>query len=149
MSADPFQVMQEFYLSDYYDPNAERRADTVQAAIAYTLAQVDGHPQGGDGTAPFMTSAVGTEGTDAPNPMSRGQRLEGVGEVERKTLNWTRQTVATWDRWTCGPYTAFKVAFDGPWQLKDGSGIVFTHEYLQAVMGRAQELALADLEKLP
>lgn len=30
-------LMQEFYLSDSYDPNADRPADTVKAAISYTL----------------------------------------------------------------------------------------------------------------
>jgi len=33
-----FDLMQEFYLSPGYDPKAARPADTVQAAIAFTLA---------------------------------------------------------------------------------------------------------------
>lgn len=31
------KLMQDFYLSSHYDPKAARSADTVKAAIAYTL----------------------------------------------------------------------------------------------------------------
>lgn len=34
---DPSRIMREFYLSRYYEPNAERAADNVQAAIEFTI----------------------------------------------------------------------------------------------------------------
>jgi hypothetical protein len=34
---DPSRIMQEFYLSRYYEPKAERPADNVQAAIEFTI----------------------------------------------------------------------------------------------------------------
>jgi hypothetical protein len=39
-----FDLMQEFYLSSSYDPKAARPADTVQAAIAFTLAALQSAP---------------------------------------------------------------------------------------------------------
>jgi hypothetical protein len=34
---DPSRITQEFYLSRYYEPKAERPADNVQAAIEFTI----------------------------------------------------------------------------------------------------------------
>lgn len=35
-----FDLMQEFYLSRYYEPKPERPADNIQAAIEFTLDRI-------------------------------------------------------------------------------------------------------------
>lgn len=50
---------------------------------------------------------------------------------------WTKRTVATWDEWTFGPWRIFKTNFDGPWNLADSKGVIFTDPMLQVVMAEA------------
>jgi hypothetical protein len=72
--AQAFDLMQEFYLSRYYEPKAERPADNVQAAIEFTLDRIAALSQpaptiqpsateGLAGTAPNLCAAFRTTAT--------------------------------------------------------------------------------------
>jgi hypothetical protein len=89
VAGTPFDLMQEFYLSRYYDPQAKRPADNVQAAIQFVLDRRD-KPVAYTGSGSMMALKDGREGfiwptsADAhPIPLYAAPQPQPPAEVQQ------------------------------------------------------------------